>query len=199
MTRIVFVDTETTRLEPVQDCITTWEIALIVDDAEYLWQIAPDMYLADDNALEIGRFEDRLDPRLRHTKPGMAVASYPGAHPGLIRGQEVAGRVCELTTGAELWGSNPAFDMRHLAELIHLHGLEPGWHYHPNDVPTMARGWCAAKNIIPTATRPDGRIRSDDWSRAIGVDPDGFGRHTALGDCRWVRAQYQLMINGGDR
>jgi hypothetical protein len=36
-------------------------------------------------------------------------------------------------------------------------------------------------------------------SRALGVDPDAYDRHTALGDARWVRAQYDTITTAPDR
>jgi hypothetical protein len=35
---------------------------------------------------------------------------------------------------------------------------------------------------------------SNDLSRGLGIDPDAYERHTALGDARWVRDQYDAMM-----
>jgi oligoribonuclease (3'-5' exoribonuclease) len=35
---------------------------------------------------------------------------------------------------------------------------------------------------------------SGELSRAVGVDPDDFDRHTALGDARWAKAIYQAVM-----
>lgn len=184
------VDVETINLHSFPGAITVWEIGLIVNGVEYHWQLEPDMGLADETALKVGRFEERLHPDVRAGRHG-AIDVTTG---GFVSIRTVAHDVAELTDGAELWGSNPAFDMRHLGELLAVYDIQPGWHYHPNDIPSVARGWCAAKGIRPVSAKGDGRIRSDDWSRAIGVDPDDYDRHTALGDCRWVLAQYELML-----
>ena len=195
--RAVFVDCETTRLQPLHGVITTWEIALIVDGVEYCWQIWPDLdWWADDTALKVGGFWERISLTLaRDREAGAAMmCEHPKDIDPCMTVGEVAEEIHTLTDGADMWGSNPAFDMGHLRTLLDAYGPdEPAWHYHPNDVPTAARGWCAAKGIRPVSARGDGRIRSDDWSRAIGVDPDLFGRHTALGDARWCRAQYLAM------
>ena len=37
---------------------------------------------------------------------------------------------------------------------------------------------------------------SDEISRVVGVDPDDFDRHTALGDARWARAIYDAITGG---
>ena len=35
---------------------------------------------------------------------------------------------------------------------------------------------------------------SDALSRAVGVNPDDFDRHTALGDARWAKAMYEAVM-----
>jgi hypothetical protein len=197
---IVHIDTEAIRIVPATGGITVWEIGMIVDGDEYLWQVRPDMHLADHTALKVGRFETRFVSFLRYHPSGTALCvEHPDADEegGLISGQLFAKMIAELTAGADLWGSNPAFDIGHLDTLLGIYGIAPSWHYHPNDIPSMAAGWCAAKRIVPVSAKDDGRIRSDDWSRAIGINPDDYDRHTALGDCRWTLAQHNAMLGGG--
>jgi hypothetical protein len=59
-------------------------------------------------------------------------------------------------------------------------------------VPTLAHGWLLGAGK-PVPRRPDGTVKSDDLSRAVGVDPDDYYRHTALGDCRWMRDLYDAV------
>ena len=35
---------------------------------------------------------------------------------------------------------------------------------------------------------------SDTLSNAVNVDPERFDRHTAMGDVRWVMAQYDRIM-----
>lgn len=202
---IVFVDVETTRLDPTPGVITTWEIALVArqpgttrGDLERLWQIRPDLTWADPVALDVGRYWERRE--LGDPLPvGAAVAVDPeSGHIRRTTVADVAATIVELTDGAEMWGSNPAFDMGHLRVTLAAAGLRPRWHHHPNDLPSVARGWCAARGVVPTSARGDGRFRSDDWSRAVGIDPDHYPRHTAIGDARWARDQYDAMLDRGD-
>ena len=37
---------------------------------------------------------------------------------------------------------------------------------------------------------------SDGLSSAVGVDPEQFERHTAMGDVRWVMAQWDAVMGG---
>ena len=70
--------------------------------------------------------------------------------------------------------------------------LEPEWHYHPCDVPTMAIGWLTGAEGA-TPTRP---WKSDELTRLIGLDPDDYKRHTAMGDCLWTRDLYDSITDG---
>lgn len=196
----VFIDTETTRLTPLAGVVTVWELALIVQRDgyfdEYLWRIRTERDCAEESALEVGKYWSRINPVIRDG--GAEVVELDPQDGRIVKplsGREFAAMIVELTSGADLWGSNPAFDMAHLGNLLDVYGEGPGWHYHPNDIPSMAAGWCAANGITPASARGDGRIRSDDWSRALGIDPDSFDRHSALGDARWCREQYRVMAD----
>jgi hypothetical protein len=209
-----FEDCETIRLAPVQGRVTVWEFGFISPLGEYLWQIRPDMSLKDETSLKVGRFAERFTKQLLDYCPGTAMRMIHPHKPALlaeshiqafkfrdalIAAKSFASEVADLAAGCHMWGSNPAFDVGHtpaghLTELLHAFGGEPTWHYHPDDIPSVARGWCAAKGITPVSARGDGKIRSDDWSRAIGINPDTYDRHTALGDCRWVQATWDAML-----
>ncbi len=186
---IVFIDTETTSLRPDR---RAWEIAVIVrrdghPDHEQSWLIATDdldLGNADPASLRFGGFYDR------HPQAGAEVmnlrAPTPASEAGVLRAVEA------LTRGAVLHGSNPGFDTDVLGARMRANGICPSWHYHPEDVPTLAHGWLLGAGK-PVPRRADGSVKSDDISLACGVDPDLYGRHTALGDCRWMRALYDLV------
>lgn len=92
-------------------------------------------------------------------------------------------------------GSNPGFDTRMLEALAGAHGVPPPpWHYHPIDVPTLVHGYLLGRGINPTPP-----WKSDFLSRIIGVDPDQFDRHTAMGDVEWVMAQWDAVMGGAAR
>lgn len=204
---VIFVDTETIRLDPGH--LVVWEIGVIdFSGDEYLWQIKPDLTIADPRALEVGRYDERIHDLLRWSQPGVAMRIY---HPSLpcadgVEPEDIgrtattlpdlAGEIYDLTKGCVIVGSKPTFDQDHLAVILAEQALTPLWEHHPLDIPSVARGWCAAKGIVSVSAKGDGKIRSDDWSRAIGVNPDAFKRHRALDDCRWVKAQYDLMLGG---
>lgn len=87
-------------------------------------------------------------------------------------------------TRAHLVGACPDFDARRIAHQLHI---EP-WHHHIVDVEALAAGWLAGQG------RPmQPHWNSNDLSRAVGVDPDQFERHTAMGDVRWAEALYSFI------
>lgn len=176
----VFLDTETlglSRRTPI------WEFAAIrIEDdgslsAREHFQIIHDPTLADPDLPQWFRddYEQRYNP---------ADAVPP---------ELAADAIAEIVRdGAVIAGSNPAFDMEKLTDLLGRFGIVPTWHYHPCDVPTMALGWLAAgAQLIP---RP---WKSDALSRAVGINPADFDRHTALGDVEWTWDLY-VAITGGD-
>ena len=45
--------------------------------------------------------------------------------------------------------------------------------------------------------KPSRDWKSDQISLACGVDPADFARHTAMGDCEWIRALYDRVASEG--
>lgn len=105
---------------------------------------------------------------------------------------DAAPRIARIVDGAVIAGSNPGFDMERLGELLGEFGIEPGWHYHPLDVPTIAVGWLTARN----GSTPPRPWKSDQLSRLAGLDPDDYKRHTAMGDVEWCRDLYESLTDG---
>lgn len=103
---------------------------------------------------------------------------------------DAAVRIRVITHGAIVVGCNPSFDLDsgRLETLLSRHGFPPVWHYHPLDTASMALAWLWARGV-----RPPQPWKSDELSRLIGVDPAQFDRHTALGDAKWCRAQWDRM------
>lgn len=106
---------------------------------------------------------------------------------------EAAHRIAAIVDGkATIAGSNPAFDMERITDLLDEFEITPDWHYHPLDVPTLALGWLAVMDGTPP--RP---WKSDELSYAVGVDPADYERHTALGDVLWTHDLYRAVTGGG--
>jgi len=192
MTRLCFLDLETTGLEP--DRHEVYEIGLIVrepgssPDLEWRWWLPIDLGRADPNALKIGRFFERRPPQSRTWSGALQWAPDSGKVEQADT-WEVAASVMELTAGAHLVGAVPSFDAGFLAPLLRTRGCCPAWHYHLVDVEALAAGLLQAEPPW----------KSNDLSRKVGIEPDQFDRHTALGDARWAKAIYDAVMAEGRR
>lgn len=192
MTRLVFMDTETTGLEHDAD---VWEFAAIIrtpghDDHEVQFCVEHDIAKA-------ARLPEPFlsDYRSRYV-PEQAV---PVA-------KAVTWMASIFTGGTHVVGAVPNFDTERIARLFRAHGVEPGWHYHLIDVETLAVGFLAGvcrlggatvdKSVSWLTGPPPLPWDSDTLSRGLGVEPpkQGEGRHTALGDARWTRDLYDAVM-----
>jgi DNA polymerase III epsilon subunit-like protein len=177
MTDVVFLDTETTGLSP-DDQI--WEFAAIrrfdsgIESELHLF-IAHDETRAQ--FLPTSFFKDY--------KARFPASSWEDYWASPI----AAARIQDFTLDAHIVGAVPNFDTERLAKLLRTHKLEPKWHYHLLDVENLVVGYLAGRGELKAPP-----WRSDDLSRAIGVDPAQFERHTAMGDAKWVRAQYDVVM-----
>ncbi|GIM88840.1 hypothetical protein [Paractinoplanes toevensis] len=180
---IVFVDIESTSLRPDR---RAWEVAVIVrrpdqPDHEQSWlldSIELDLGNADPQSLRFGGFYDRHPHATKELRNAERLFSE----------YEVLTEVERLTRGAILMGSNPSFDAETLAARMRDNGICPSWHYHLEDVPTLALGW------LHGSGKPIPEVRkSDQISLACGVDPAAYARHTALGDCQWTRDLHDVV------
>ena len=107
-----------------------------------------------------------------------------------------------VTRGAHLVGAVVSFDAEVLATRMREHGICPSWHYHLIDVEALAVGYLSHKAEVLNATDDQSRAllalpwKSDDLSRALGIEVSDEDRHTALGDARWARAIYDAVQGG---
>lgn len=200
---VCFIDCETTGLDA--DAHQIWEVGLITPDGrEHLWQFPVDEMKADPFALDIGRWWDRRWKKVGADSLEGTYAIYD-AHKPEKRGACVPARELEawakhfrdLVGTNHLCGAVVSFDEERLRRLLHRLGVRPRWHYHLIDVEALAAGWVIGKysRIEPAedqaVTLP---WNSNELSRAVGVDPDQFDRHTALGDARWAKALYEAVM-----
>lgn len=180
--RIVFVDTETTDIEP--DRAVPWEIALVIRDpgmldVEEVHLIHIDALRADPDALTVGRYYDR--------HPCAAAPINGHVCPLPPRYVTLAG-VAEATAGAVMVGNNVSYDLTVLGR--HLDRPAAAWHYQPIDIKPLAAGWLAARGVSWEGVYPSTSQIAD----ILGVPRPEDTRHTALGDARWVRDVYDTIM-----
>lgn len=193
MSGVCFVDTETTGLDPDRHPI--WNVGLIEPDGrETEWFLPVDLSTADAFALNIGHYDDR-----HPWGNGMLTRNFD-ERPLLTQVETFAREFMRRTWGHHLAGAVVSFDEERLRRLLRANGACPGWHYHLVDVEALAVGYLARKVHenseagYDDSLRPSVPWKSTDLSLAVGVDPEGFERHTALGDARWAKAIYEAVM-----
>lgn len=190
--KLAFLDCETTGLEPTRHEI--WELAFIIrsdeasDGETHEYQLPVDLTAADPNGLRVGRFYERRDRIVGERGEGSvgSLCLYRSHTGDWISTSEahIAHEVAVSLDGAHLVGAVPSFDASFLTPWLRRHGHAACWHYHLVDVEVLAAAHVGAQPPW----------NSVELSRRVGVDPDEFDRHTALGDAKWAEALYDAVL-----
>lgn len=210
MSVVAFVDCETTGLHA--DRHEVWEVGLITPRqilaegtplttyARQQWLLPVERLAdADPFALEIGRFHTR------HPQ-GNALPYTPGERPEVTPLATFARQFAKATHGLHLAGAVVSFDEERLRRLLWSQGQTHGWHYHVVDVEALAAGYLA-HNAAMHSGDPSGAafaaVARPPWdsnklSDALGIDPNDYDRHTALGDCEWAKAIYDAVMGNAE-
>lgn len=182
--RIVFLDTETTGLDP--EMHEVWEVGCIVRNTDRNWDEAEyesthrwflplfNFNQADPFALDIGKFWERYvwpDPQ-QYTKDYMS---------------EWCRMFMQMTNGATIVGAVPDFDTSRLNRLLKRYGYRMFNHYHLVCVENLVAG---KFGLAPP-------WKSDDLYEAMGYKIVEENKHTALGDARVCRDIYDLVMKHG--
>lgn len=182
---ISFVDVETTGLDP--DLHQIWEVAITrVDhqgrDESMSWFLPVDLSRADPVSLDIGQFYSRHP-------------SQPDSHPKVGADgrttsslDRFAAQFARLTRNTHLAGMVVSFDEERLRKLLRANGQCPAWHYHIVDIEAMCAGrlgWNPPWD-------------STNLSKAMGVNPEDYERHTAAGDVAWGIDLYNAVMEGAN-
>lgn len=201
--RQIIVDVESTSLVPDYETGSgvIWELSAMKRGAgrQHLWRVKPNLARADPAALRVGQFYERTDGMLSFT---VEPNTWDLAHPA-SRGQTpywsspalLAAIVAPMLDDAVLIAANPTFDAGFIAAFLRYYGQAPTWHYRLRDIGSMAYGYlCSSDN--PGFAVPPIDASTDEFAVALGVDPGGFQRHTALGDCLMAAAMLDVIEGG---
>ena len=207
----LIVDVESTSLTPDYQTGSgvIWELAIIdiATGAEHMWRMKPDLGVADPGALSVGQFYKRTEDMCADCRnPDRAYdltrAGVGNSKPEWSSPAQLAALTARVLDGATIVAANPAFDTAFLAAFLRWHSQAPTWHYRLRDIGSMAAGFLA-KGCMPALVReglvpalPAFDASTDDFARALGVDPGAFERHSALGDCRLVAAMFDVIAGG---
>lgn len=113
-----------------------------------------------------------------------------------------------LTGRPHIVGAVVNFDTERIShQLLRPKGIGELWNYHLIEIENQVVGYLRAVAELMSAlgVALDGSIgqslalpwNSNELSRAVGVDPDQFERHTAMGDVRWCMAQWDAITGVG--
>lgn len=202
--RQMILDCETTSLNPDYEDGTgvIWELACIERDTgtEHLWRMEPEPDKADPGALTVGKYYKRtarmkhVDHRVHDLAGRNLDRSAPWTQP-----KSLAPVLARLLDDVTLIIAVPTFDDPYLKAFLRAYGQAPTWHHRARDIGSMAYGYLRACLALGVEGRdaalgvPDTDAGTDDFARALGVDPDQFERHSALGDCRLVGAMLDVI------
>ena len=203
MTRpILIVDSETTSLEPAYDtgAGVIWELAVVDHGtgAAHLWRMKPDLARADPGALRVGKFYERTEgmeyPYARGFARDLAADETDG-HTYWSDAPALAPVVARLLDDVTIVAANPAFDAGFLTAFLRANGEAPTWHYRLRDIGSMAYGWLQGRKR-GAEWIPAFDASTDEFARALGVNPDREDRHSALGDCMLAGTMLDVIIGG---
>lgn len=123
-------------------------------------------------------------------------------HSAALGQSAAAVRIAEFLEGRpHIVGAVPNFDTERIArQLLRPARIPEPWHYHLIDVENLVVGFLAGRasngDVDAGLALPSRPWKSDALSLAVGVDPEDFDRHTAMGDVLWVKAQYDAVMGG---
>jgi hypothetical protein len=200
---LAFLDTETVTLEPGPDVV--WEIGVITrdagrPDAEWRYQLRPNMAKANPESLEVCRFAERYELADKRAQ-ALAWSPLNGNEPAKLTHAGAALTVHALLRGRHIVGAVTNFDTERLSLWMRkafagVPDYRDPWHYHLVDVENLAVGFLAGQVQAHTGTAEGLQPpwSSDDLGKMCGVEPDEDEKHTALGDARWARDLYDKIM-----
>jgi hypothetical protein len=196
---LVFMDTETTGLSLDADI---WEFAAVRREAN---GDERELHLfVEHDAKKCGRLPGKfLTDHMRRFPPSHGGVEWGAGVSTRDRAAQAIYNFFSVGSGEpkpHVVGAVPNFDTERVNRMLPSWQRDP-WHYHLLDVENLAVGYlCGASEIRRVF------IGGEEWdalpwdsnvlSKAVGVDPEQFERHTAMGDVRWAMAIFDAVTGG---
>ena len=133
-------------------------------------------------ALDVGDFF-RRHPEIAPGAPGSVISEVQAAAT-LLEGWLTAAPGVDKPW---LFGIVPSFEDLGYEDLLYRTGFQTvgtPWHYAPQDAATYAAG---RLGLLPP-------WESDEVSRMLGLDPEEYDRHTAMGDAEWTKDLMDMAV-----
>lgn len=185
--QVAFVDTETAGLHPDKHPI--WEIGVIVDGEEYVWQ--QQMFGGGK------RWKEWVDPWVVENMPRI-IDEYDPAKALTLRSS--VNQFVELVRGRHVVGCNPRFDMERIHRTwraFHQDDWGEPWKYRLVDVEALMFGYLRGDLGDFAGADPVFPWNPKDLAVQCGVDPTAFEpKHSALADARFARACFEAVMGG---
>jgi DNA polymerase III epsilon subunit-like protein len=167
-----------------------WDYAIVGEDGtEHQWFIKPDLKTADPYALRVGRFYERT--------AGLLPAGSRKQGPKWSDPDKAAAEIACLLNGAVLLGHNVRFDEGFFGAFLLRHGQVLTADHHQIDTWPLVTGWIAGQRAAaggyPMPAWPAGKHLAD-LAGVVGIDPQEYDQHTALGDARLAYATYRAVM-----
>ena len=167
MDQIIFIDIETTGLDPAYHEII--EIAIIGKNIRYHEKIKP---------LHLERADPSALARNGFTSKEWRSAIHPRA---------AVQKISDLIQGKTIVGHNPTFDMSFLDELFHQYNILVHYDIRLIDTVTLAH-----EHLAPCGLE---KMSLDSIRQFFGWTK--VGSHTAMKDCEDTKKLYELLIRAG--
>lgn len=185
--QLIVLDTETTGLD--RERHEVWELAYDIDGQETVMHFPVDISRADPMALKMNGFYDRY-PFANF----LSTDDNRNGGDAWVNAADVETFVSDAR-GKHILGACPSFDDNFLWKLVRKFGFIETWHYHLIDIENLIVGYLLKSQLTGMADELVSLPwKSEDLSRAVGVDPEEFDRHSALGDVKWAKAQLDAIL-----
>lgn len=167
---LVFLDSETTGLDPLYNEAIEWAAIRVGPDG-----MEKDVYEAKVKP----SFPERFDAKAKEVN-GYTEETWADAPDELA----VAKKMASICQDAILVGQNVSFDENFLTAFLKKHDMKPSWHYHKID--TMNLAWPGVKTQV---IKGMSLVNICEWAGIEQVKP-----HRAMSDARCVQQVYNRLM-----